>query len=148
MDSQRATEQGSTVKTSPKRKILVVDDDPVLLQAMHLRLRANQYDIVSACDGYSAVALAQKEKPDLILLDLGLPAGDGFTVLKRLKQFPALAPIPVIVLSARDPHGNETRSLQAGAVAFFQKPADNDELLGAMRTCLEAGRPFGWHLSS
>ena len=127
---------------------MVVDDDPVLLQAMHLRLRANQYDIVSARDGYSALALAQKERPDLILLDLGLPAGDGFTVLKHLQQFPALAPIPVIVLSARDREVNEARSLEAGAAAFFQKPADNEELLGAMRACLDAGHPLGWHLPS
>jgi two-component system cell cycle response regulator len=104
---------------------------------MHLRLRAQHFDIVSASDGYSALALAQKERPDLILLDLGLPAGDGFTVLKHVHQFPALAPIPVIVLSARDREMNEARSLEAGAVAFFQKPADNEELLRVMQTYLD-----------
>ncbi len=148
MDVETANEHKLVAGSSRRRKIMVVDDDPVLLQAMHWRLRANEYDTVSACDGYSALALAQKERPDLILLDLGLPAGDGFAVLKHLHEFPALAPIPVIVLSAREPEANETRSLEAGAVAFFQKPADNEELLGVMRMCLESGHPFGARLPS
>ena len=65
-------------------KILIVDDDPDLRQALRLRLRANDYDTVHAVDGYSAIALAYKERPNLIILDLGLPAGDGFVVLDRL----------------------------------------------------------------
>ena len=123
-------------------KIMVVDDDPDLRQALSLRLRANNFDTVNACDGYSAIALAQKEKPNLIILDLGLPAGDGFAVLKNLRQYPALSTIPVIVLTARDPEGNEKRTLESGAVAFFQKPADNEELLGVIRASLQAG--WGW----
>jgi two-component system KDP operon response regulator KdpE len=119
-----------------KPKILVVDDDPDLVRALRLRLRANQYDIATATDGYSAIAAAQKEHPDLILLDLGLPAGDGFIVLDRLQKSDALAGIPVIVLSARDPQNNEQRALKAGAAAYFQKPADNDELLNVIRTNL------------
>jgi DNA-binding response OmpR family regulator len=119
-----------------KPKILVVDDDPDLVRALRLRLRANQYDIATATDGYSAIAAAQKEHPDLILLDLGLPAGDGFIVLDRLQKSDTLAGIPVIVLSARDPQNNEQRALKAGAAAYFQKPADNDELLSVIRTNL------------
>jgi DNA-binding response OmpR family regulator len=119
-----------------KPKILVVDDDPDLVRALRLRLRANQYDIATATDGYSAIAAAQKEHPDLILLDLGLPAGDGFIVLDRLQKSDSLAGIPVIVLSARDPQNNEQRALKAGAAAYFQKPADNDELLNVIRTNL------------
>jgi len=121
---------------------MIVDDDPALRQALNLRLRANNYDVVSACDGYSALALAQKERPDVILLDLGLPAGDGFAVLSNLQQFPSLTTIPVIVLTARDPQSSEARSLKSGAVAFFQKPADNQELLDTVRTCLETGQAF------
>ena len=117
-----------------KPKILVVDDDPDLVRALRLRLRANQYDIATATDGYSAIAAAQKEHPDLILLDLGLPAGDGFIVLDRLQKSDTLAGIPVIGLSARDPQNNEQRALKAGAAAYFQKPADNDELLNVTRT--------------
>jgi len=119
-----------------RTKIMVVDDDPALRQALSLRLRANNYDTVNVCDGYSAIAMAQKERPHLIILDLGLPAGDGFAVLKHLQQYPALALIPVIVLTARDPAGNEERALEAGAVSFFQKPFDNEELLGVIRASL------------
>jgi two-component system KDP operon response regulator KdpE len=120
----------------PKQRILVVDDDPDLVRALRLRLRANNYDITTASDGYSAVASAQKDRPDLIVLDLGLPAGDGFVVLDRLQNIDALAGVPVIVLSARDPQGNEERALKAGAAAFFQKPADNEELLNVIRVSL------------
>jgi DNA-binding response OmpR family regulator len=119
-----------------KHKILVVDDDPDLLRAMRLRLRANDYDITTASDGYMAIATAQKERPDLILLDVGLPAGDGFVVLERLQQSDALSAIPVIVVSARDPQNNEERALKAGAAAYFQKPADNEELLNVIRVSL------------
>src|ERR1700686_3582875 len=122
-----------------RAKIMVVDDDADLRQALSLRLRANNYDTVNVCDGYSAIAMAQKEHPHLIILDLGLPAGDGFAVLKSLQEYPALSVIPVIVLTARDPEGNEKRTLESGAVAFFQKPADNEELLGVIRASLQAG---------
>jgi len=120
----------------PRQKLLVVDDDPDLLRALRLRLKANHYDITTASDGYTAIATAQKERPDLILLDLGLPAGDGFVVLDRLRNSDALCGVPVIVLSARDPQGNEERALKAGAAAFFQKPADNEELLNVIRVSL------------
>ncbi|HVM92541.1 MAG TPA: response regulator [Terriglobales bacterium] len=117
-------------------KILIVDDDPDLRQALRLRLRANHYDTVNAGDGYSAIAQAYKEHPDLIILDLGLPAGDGFVVLDRLQRDDKLSNIPVIVLTARDPQSSEQECLQAGAASFFQKPADNAELLEIIRATL------------
>jgi two-component system KDP operon response regulator KdpE len=119
-----------------KLKILVVDDDPDLVRAMRLRLRANNYEVTTATDGYTAIASAQKERPALIILDLGLPVGDGFVVLDRLQNIDSLSSVPVIVLSARDPQSNEERALKAGAAAFFQKPADNDELMNAIRLSL------------
>lgn len=119
-----------------RHKILVVDDDPDLVRALRLRLRANDYDISTAGDGYSAIATAHRERPDLIVLDLGLPAGDGFVVLDRLQNSDTLSGVPVIVLSARDPQNNEARALKAGAAAFFQKPADNEELLDVIRVSL------------
>ena len=119
-----------------KPKILVIDDDPDLVRAMRLRLRANNFEVTTATDGYTAIASAQKERPALIILDLGLPVGDGFVVLERLQNIDALASVPVIVLSARDPQSNEERALKAGASAFFQKPADNDELMNAIRASL------------
>jgi DNA-binding response OmpR family regulator len=123
-----------------KPKILVVDDDPDLLHALRLRLRANNCEIATATDGYSAIASAQKERPDLIILDIGLPAGDGFVVLERLRNSDLLAGIPVIVLSARDPQGNEERALKAGASMFFQKPVDNEELMHMIRVNLPQWR--------
>ncbi len=117
-------------------KILIVDDDSDLRHGLNLRLRANHYDTAYACDGFSAVAVAMKERPDMIILDIGLPAGDGFVVLERLQQSATLATIPVIVLTARDPQYNRERVMKAGAAAFFQKPANNAELLGAIRSVL------------
>ncbi|HXM66012.1 MAG TPA: response regulator [Candidatus Acidoferrum sp.] len=127
-------------------KILVVDDDPDLVRALRLRLRANNFEVATATDGYSAIATAQKERPALIILDLGLPVGDGFVVLDRLQNNDALAGVPVIVLSARDPQSNEERALKAGAAAFFQKPADNDELMNVIRVSLGAAneQPAPW----
>jgi DNA-binding response OmpR family regulator len=93
-----------------KPKILIVDDDPELRRGLNLRLHANHFATSYATDGFSAIAMAQKEQPDLIILDIGLPAGDGFVVLDRLKQSAQLASIPVIVLTARDPQYNRERT--------------------------------------
>jgi len=130
----------------PRPRILLVDDDPDLLRALRLRLRANNYEVTTASDGYAAIAAAQKERPALIILDLGLPVGDGFVVLNRLQNSDALSGVPVIVLSARDPQNNEEKALKAGAAAFFQKPADNDELLNVIRVSLgpAAAQPAAW----
>jgi DNA-binding response OmpR family regulator len=125
-------------------KILIVDDDPNLRHGLRTRLRANHYDTVQASDGYSAIAMAQKERPALIILDLGLPAGDGFVVLKRLQDSDTLSNIPVIVLTARHADSNEQQALQAGATAFFQKPADNRELMAMIRATL----PNAWPVTA
>ncbi len=77
-----------------KPKILIVDDDPDLRRGLNLRLRANHFDTAYATDGFSAIAMAQKERPDLIILDIGLPAGDGFIVLDRLQQSAQLSSHP------------------------------------------------------
>jgi len=119
-----------------KAKILIVDDDVDLRRALKIRLSANNYDTVQASDGYSAIAMAHKEQPSLILLDLGLPAGDGFEVLKRLQASDTLSDIPVIVLTARASEFNEQHTLNAGATAFFQKPANNQQLLDVIRIAL------------
>jgi len=120
-------------------KILIVDDDRDIRLAFNARLRGNGYDTAFAEDGVSAIAVARREHPDAILLDIGLPAGDGFVVLDRLKDFPELACIPVIVLTARDPQKNEKRVLDLGAFAFFQKPVDAEELLSVLRRALDTG---------
>jgi DNA-binding response OmpR family regulator len=121
----------------PKRKILIVDDDADLRMALGLRLRASHYDVAFAPDGFSALTSAQKKRPDAIILDLGLPSGDGYLVLDSLQRNAALSSIPVIVLTARDPEISRAQALTAGASAFLQKPADNADLMLALRDVLE-----------
>src|SRR6202165_934282 len=118
------------------RKILIVDDNADIRLGMHLRLKANQYETFFAADAFCGIAEARKHKPDLIILDLGLPAGDGFSVMERLKANDSLSLIPVIVLSARDVTANKDRALKAGAKAFLQKPADDTQLLSVIRQVL------------
>ena len=122
--------------TNTKHKILVVDDDQEILRGLSIRLRASGYETSFAMDGMSAISVARKEMPDLVILDIGLPAGDGFTVLDRLQNLAPLAGVPVIVLSARDPQAAGGKALAGGAVAFFQKPADNEELMAAVEAAL------------
>ena len=126
------------------KKILIVEDDPDVREGMHVRLKANGYETVFAADALGALAEARKHSPDLIILDLGLPAGDGFVVMERLARLPALGLIPVIVVSARDVRANQERALKAGAKAFLQKPVDNAELLAVIKRALgEPSQPAG-----
>jgi len=118
------------------KKILVVDDDSDIRLGLNVRLRASGYATAFAADGVTAIGMARKERPDLILLDLGLPAGDGFQVLERLKMSSELAHIPVVVLSARDAETNERRALKAGSSAYLQKPVDDEDLLEAIAAAL------------
>ena len=127
----------------PNQRILIVDDDPDVLQGMHVRLGANHYDTFFAADASTAVAEARTCKPDLVILDLGLPAGGGFFVIESLKAIPSLAVVPIIVVSARDAGPNERLSLKAGADAFLQKPVDDAQLLAVIRQSLgrQSARP-------
>jgi DNA-binding response OmpR family regulator len=118
------------------KKILIVEDDPDVRHGYNIRLSANHYDTFYAADGLASISEAQKHRPDLIILDLGLPAGDGFGVMEKLRAIPHLAVIPVIVVSARDPFANREKALQAGARAFLQKPVDNDTLLDLIQKYL------------
>ena len=117
-------------------KILLVDDDKDVLRALSMRLKANGYGVVFAGDGIAAVSVARNEVPDVIILDIGLPGGDGFTVMERLGSILPVAQVPVIILTARDISGNEARARAAGAIAFLQKPVDNDVLLETIQEAL------------
>ena len=124
------------------KKILIVEDDPDVRKGMYVRLKANGYEVFLAADAPSSMIEARKHEPDLVILDLGLPAGDGFVVMERLKTLPSLAVIPIIVVSARDARANQERAVKAGAKAFLQKPVDNAELLAVIRQTLgEAAQP-------
>ena len=113
-------------------KVLIIDDDRDIRTGLNVRLRSEGFDTAFAEDAVTAISAARKERPDLILLDIGLPAGDGYVVMERLKDIAELATVPVIVVSCRDPRENKRRSLEAGARAYFQKPVSNDELLFAI----------------
>jgi CheY-like chemotaxis protein len=119
-----------------QKTILIVDDDPEVRLSLHVRLKANNYNVIFAGDGLASIAETRKHMPDLILLDLGLPAGDGFSVLERLKANDNMALIPVIVVSGRNRETNEERALRAGARLFLQKPVSNAHLLMVIRQAL------------
>jgi DNA-binding response OmpR family regulator len=122
-----------------EKTILIVDDDSDVRLSLQVRLKSLHYNVVFAVDGMSTIAEARTQAPDLIILDLGLPAGDGFAVLGRLKAIDSLASIPVIVVSGRDRAANRERAIKAGARIFLQKPVDNAHLLSIIREILGEG---------
>ena len=115
------------------KKVLIIEDDPDTQKGMALLLKGAGLLTNFASDAATALSVAARERPDVMLLDLGLPAGDGFVIMQRLAMHPTLNDVPVIVVSARDPEVNRPRALAAGAVAYFQKPADFDELLKTIK---------------
>jgi len=122
-----------------KSKILIVEDDADVRLGYQIVLKANGYETFFAADTIGAISQARKQNPDLIILDLGLPGGDGYVVLERLRTNLHLGMIPIIVVSARDLHANRERALKAGAKAYMQKPWNDSELLLLIRTFL--GQP-------
>jgi DNA-binding response OmpR family regulator len=123
------------------KKILIVEDEVVQLTALARRLKSAGFEIVAARDGLTAISTARKEQPDLIVLDLGIPAGDGFVVLQRLSLLLNTGTIPVIVLSSRTPIGNRDAALKAGAIAYIHKPVDVPALLKAINDALGLSPP-------
>ncbi len=118
------------------KKLLIIDDDADLLRALSVRLRASGYQVSQAGDGTQAISAARRDVPDLILLDIGLPGGDGYVVLERLRGLNTLSSIPVIVLSAKDPAVHRPRVLKAGAISFHEKTEDSAVLLADIRRLL------------
>jgi CheY-like chemotaxis protein len=114
------------------KKVLIVDDDDDLRRGLGLRLVSMGYRVVQASDGYYAVDVARREMPDVIVLDLGLPGGDGATVLDRYANSLELSTIPVIILSGREPITTEPIARQYNVVAFLAKPVDNGALAQAL----------------
>jgi len=127
-----------TVATA-QHKVLIVEDDVDIRGLLNTRLRQRSYDTAVATDGMIAVVLARREQPDLIVLDLGLPAGDGFKVMERLRSITVLADVPVVVITARDAATNREKAESLGAVAFVQKPIDFDQLLETIDALLADG---------
>ena len=118
-----------------EKKILIVDDERDFTFVLSTHLKAHGYNTVMASDAVGAITTAQKERPDLIILDLAMPAGDGLTVLKRLGVSDHTSLIPVIVVTGLAPT-MRAEAVAAGAVEFYVKPVDIDILLACIRKLL------------
>jgi len=121
-------------------KILVVEDDKNIAMALGTRLRAAGFTVVNAYDALTGVSQAAKEKPDLILLDLMMPAGGGLRVAERVRSFGATATVPIIFMTAsRDPE-LRSQAMAVGPHAFIEKPYDPADLLRHVHEAL-GGEP-------
>src|ERR1700723_2554784 len=110
--------------------VLVVDDEPQILRALRINLRARHYDVYAAATGTQALEEAAKHPPDLVILDLGLPDLDGVEVIAGLRGW---TDVPIIVLSGRADSTDKVAALDAGADDYVTKPFNMDELLARMR---------------
>jgi two-component system, OmpR family, KDP operon response regulator KdpE len=119
-------------------RILAVDDEPQILRALATNLRARGYDVDLAPTGESALALAAKKHPDLVILDLGLPGIDGVEVIRGLRGW---STVPIIVLSVREAERDKVAALDAGADDYVTKPFGMDELLARLRAALRRAAP-------
>jgi CheY-like chemotaxis protein len=127
---------GKSTERRDRKKILIVDDDKDFVQILQLRLVASGYDVVFAMDGVSAISVARRENPDVILVDIGLPAGDGFSVIERLAVIEKFMLTPIIVITGRDPSAVQQRAALAGAKAVLLKPVNEEKLLTTIRNAL------------
>ena len=118
------------------KKILVVDDDMDFVRLLTLRLKANNYEVAVAYDGLQAIERAHKEKPDLILLDLKMPAGGGLTVYENLRLSSETTGTPVIFITAYPSEDTKKKVMQKGAADFVSKPFDPEDLLLKVKKAL------------
>jgi len=121
-----------------KSKVLVVDDEQDVAKALKVRLKANGFNVVLASDSIQAFTMANKEKPDLIILDIMLPGGGGFAVAERLNQSQVTHRIPIIFLTGIA--GGEERAYTLGASGYVMKPYQPDELLETIHRALEKNK--------
>ena len=123
-------------ETRVPKRILVVDDDPDLVSVLEARLKTNGYEVRGVSDAVMVVEVARAFNPDLIMLDLMLPGGDGLVVLKRLWMIPSVKNIPVVVLTGVRDEGYKKKILEAGVSAYVEKPYDVEDLLSKIRGIL------------
>jgi two-component system KDP operon response regulator KdpE len=119
-------------------RILIVDDEPQILRALRINLTARQYEVVTAADGAQALAAARSERPDIVVLDLGLPDIDGVDVIHDLRGW---SPVPIVVLSGRVDSHDKVDALDAGADDYVTKPFSVDELLARIRAVTRRRAP-------
>ena len=116
--------------------ILLADDDELLLKALSIRLERMNVQVITATDGYNSLAKAKEHKPDLLILDVNMPAGDGFSVQERLKGDPSLSSIPVIYLTGDQSERLDSFAERAGAFALFHKPFKLPQLVETINKAL------------
>lgn len=119
-------------------KVLIVDDDDQIREALRRGLRARDYDVLTAGNGETALDILTGAAVDVVVLDLGLPGIDGHEVIRRLRAF---TDVPVVVLSVRESQSEKVAALDAGADDYVVKPFGMDELLARMRAALRRARP-------
>jgi two-component system KDP operon response regulator KdpE len=119
-------------------RVLVVDDEPQILRALGINLRARGYVVDLAPDGERALDVAARHHPDVVVLDLGLPGIDGVDVIRGLRGW---SQVPIVVLSVRDAEGDKVAALDAGADDYVTKPFGMDELLARLRAALRRTTP-------
>jgi two-component system alkaline phosphatase synthesis response regulator PhoP len=124
-----------------KKKILIVDDERDIVKALMIRLESNGYEVVTAFDWAQGIAMANKEMPDLILLDIRMPSGNGFSVVELLKKSDRTNRIPIIFLTGSPERNAEERAIELGARFYIKKPYDPEELLDAVKRALEKKPP-------
>jgi len=117
-------------------RILVVDDDPVILRLLQVNFRLEGYDVVTASRGDEALRIAKEQTPDVIVLDVMMPGIDGYEVCRELKEDPATAGAPVIFLSARAQDADRDRGYALGVVAYVTKPFDPAQLVDVVRRAM------------
>lgn len=118
------------------KKILLVDDEPQLVEMVKMRLEANNYEVILASDGEEALEKARGEKPDLIILDIMLPKLDGYKVCRMLKFDDKYSSIPVIMFTARSQESEKSMGEEVGADAYIIKPFEPQMLLGKIKELL------------
>ncbi len=121
-------------------RVLVVDDEPQIVRALVINLKARKYDVDAAPDGATALQLAAARHPDVIILDLGLPDMDGVEVIRGLRGWTR---VPILVLSARQTSDEKVEALDAGADDYVTKPFGMDELLARLRAAVRRAEPAG-----
>jgi two-component system cell cycle response regulator len=117
-------------------RILVVDDIPANVKLLEARLIAEYFDVMTAADGYQALAICDRNQVDLILLDIMMPGMDGFEVCERLKSNPKTSHIPVVMVTALDQPADRVRGLKAGADDFLTKPVNDLQLIARVKSLL------------
>jgi DNA-binding response OmpR family regulator len=126
------------------KKILIVDDDKEIALLLASRLKANKYEVIVAYDAVEAVAKAFKEKPDLILLDIKMPAGGGLGVMHNLRNAADMATTPVIVITAYPSPEIQQKVKEMGSTNFIAKPFKAEDVLSRIRKALgEANQEGG-----